>query len=149
MPPPRSPILALFLAFPLLLGAPSVVWPQTPSVPPLPQELVETALQGRYVNGDAFAILFHKSGVVVHQGRNLSASGRWGEEDGLLCTHYDGQIVADCWQTVKVGANCYHVMTKGLKSGLGLGSRLRSLPYRLHALVWRAAEPSTCEIPAS
>ena len=115
----------------------------------LPSELLETALQGRYINGETFAIRFHKSGKVEHQGRNLSASGRWGEEDGFLCTQYDGQLVTDCWQTIKVGANCYHVMTKGLKAGLGTGMSLRPLPYRLHALVWRSAEPSTCEIPAS
>ena len=85
----------------------------------------------------------------MHQGRNLSASGQWGEEDGLLCTHYDGQLVTDCWQTIKVGANCYHVMTKGLKIAVGPDKSLQPLPYRLHALVWRAAEPSTCEVPAS
>lgn len=115
----------------------------------IPPELVETPLQGRYVSGETFAIHFHSSGKVEHRGRKLDASGQWGEESGLLCTRYDGQIVTDCWQTIKVGPNCYHVMTKGLKIAVGPNTSLQPLPYRLHALVWRSAEPSTCEVPAS
>ncbi|KAB2849062.1 MAG: hypothetical protein F9K44_09050, partial [Hyphomicrobiaceae bacterium] len=86
MPARQFQDFALLLAFPLLLGASAAGWAQSPAIPPLPQELIEAPLQGRYVSGETFAIRFDRKGIVEHQGRNLNATGHWAEEDGLLCT---------------------------------------------------------------
>jgi len=106
-------------------------------------------LDGHYANGVTWTETYSSDGRLDYREKTRAAVGFWYFRGNVFCTFYDPpyrpQLVGGCWNTIKVGPNCYEFF---------VARPLESEPAReddkgnfgsWNARGWRQGEPPTCE----